>query len=133
MKKLITLAVVCLTTMAAQADDTYAYLTFTNNNKVEQSFPAVGLTITFADGQALVSQDGQQVSLPLADLQRMFFSAVPAGVTEVKADDNSPLTVVSVSGQLVGTFKNKTEMQSSLKKGVYVVKTDGKTYKMAVK
>lgn len=119
--------------LAAQADGNYAYLTFTNHNQEERSFQAEGLTITFADGKALVSQNGQQVSLPLADLEKMYFSAVAAGVSEVKADDNAPLTVVNLAGQRVGTFKNKEAMLSSLKKGLYIVKTIGKTYKFEVK
>lgn len=133
MKKLMTLAALCLSALAAQADGSYAYLTFTNNNKVEQSFPADGLTITFADGRALVSQGGTQVSLALTDLQKMYFTAEPAGVSEVKADGSGALTVVSLSGQQLGTFANRADMLAGLKKGVYVVKNEGKTYKIAVK
>ncbi|HBN46216.1 MAG TPA: hypothetical protein DD401_00810 [Prevotella sp.] len=133
MKKILTLAAGCLMTLAAHADGAYAYLTFTNHNQVEQSFQAEGLTITFADGKALVSQNGQQVSLPLAELEKMYFSAEPAGVSEVKADGDEPLTVVNLAGQRVGTFRNRQAMRSSLKKGLYIVKSASKTYKMEVK
>lgn len=133
MKKILTLAAGCFMALAAQADGGFAYLTFTNHNQVEQSFPAEGLTITFADGKALVSQNGQQVSLPLAELEKMYFSAEPAGVSEVETNDDAPLTVVNLAGQRVGTFKDQETMQRSLKKGLYIVKTTGKTYKIEVK
>lgn len=119
--------------LAAYADDGYAYLTFTNHDQMEQSFQTDGLTITFADGKALVSQDGQEVILPLADLEKMYFSAVPAGVTEIEADASAPLTVVNLAGQRIGTFPNREAMANSLKKGFYIVKTTGKTYKIEVK
>ncbi len=133
MKKIMTLTAGCLIALAAHADDNYAYLTFTNHNLAEQSFKAQGLTITFADGKALVSQDGQEVSLPLADLEKMYFTAEPAGVSEVEANSDAPLTVVTLAGQRMGTFKNKETMERSLKKGLYIVKTTGKTYKVEVK
>lgn len=119
--------------LAAYADESYAYLTFTNHDQVEQSFLSDGLTITFADGKALVSQNGQEVSLPLAELEKMYFSAVPASVTEMESDAHAPLTVVNLAGQRVGTFQNREAMANSLKKGLYIVKTTGKTYKIEVK
>lgn len=129
MKKKMLLAAGCLMTLAAHADGAYSYLTFTHNNLAEQSFNATGLTITFENGQAVVTQDGTQTTLALADLQKMRFTAEPAGVEEVAAEANAPLTVVTLSGQRVGTFKDKAAMERSLKKGLYVVKTAGKTFK----
>lgn len=133
MKKIMTLVAGCLMALAAHADDTYAYLTFTNHNKVEQSFQAVGLTITFADGKALVSQNGQEVSLSLADLEKMYFSAEPAGVSEVTTADNESLTVFTLAGQRMGTFKTHEAMKQALKQGLYIVKTADKTFKTEVK
>ncbi len=133
MKKIMTLAAGCLMALAAHADGNYAYLTFTNHNQVEQSFQADGLTITFADGKALVSQNGQEVALPLADLEKMYFSAEPAGVSEVTADADEPLTVYNLAGQRMGAFKTQEAMQRGLKKGLYIVKTTSKTFKTEVK
>ena len=76
-----------------------------------------------------MAQNGNKTTLALADLQKMCFTAEPAGVEEVVAEANGPLTVVTLSGQRVGTFKDKATMERSLKKGLYVVKTAGKTYK----
>lgn len=133
MKKTIILAVGCLLTLAAHADTTYGYLTFTQNSLVEQSFATTDLTITFADGQAVVTQGTQQTVLPLKDLQKMYFSAVPAGVDEVNADADSQLTVLTLAGQAVGTFKDATAMKNRLKKGLYIVKTTGRTFKYEVR
>lgn len=129
MKKKMLLAAGCLMTLAAHADGAYNYLTFTHNNLAEQSFSAADLTITFENGQAVVAQNGTKTTLALADLQKMRFTAEPTGVEEVVAEANGPLTVVTLSGQRVGTFKDKATMERSLKKGLYVVKTAGKTYK----
>ena len=123
MKKKMLLAAGCLMALAAHADGAYSYLTFTHNNLAEQSFSAADLTITFENGQAVVAQNGNKTTLALADLQKMRFTA------EVGAEANGPLTVVTLSGQRVGTFKDKATMERSLKKGLYVVKTAGKTYK----
>lgn len=133
MKKRIILAAACLMTLAAHADSAYGYLTFTRTNQVEQSFAATDLTITFADGQAVLTQNGQQTTLPLADLQKMYFSAEPAGVKEVTTAAGSPLTVVTLAGQTVGTFKDRSAMAAGLKKGLYIVKTAGKTFKYQVR
>ena len=129
MKKKMLFAAGCLMALAAHADGAYSYLTFTHNNLAEQSFSAADLTITFENGQAVVAQNGNKTTLALADLQKMRFTAEPAGVEEVVAEANGPLTVVTLSGQRVGTFKDKATMERSLKKGLYVVKTAGKTYK----
>ena len=129
MKKKMLLAAGCLMAIAAHADGAYSYLTCTQHNLAEPSFSAADLTITFENGQAVVAQNGNKTTLALADLQKMRFTAEPAGVEEVVAEANGPLTVVTLSGQRVGTFKDKATMERSLKKGLYVVKTAGKTYK----
>ena len=133
MKKSIIFVAACLMTLVANADNTYAYLTFSNHNKAERSFLAEGLTITFSDGKAFVSQNGQETSLPLADLEKMYFSSVPANVSSVKSHEDEILTVMNLAGQRVATFKSQKEINGNLKKGIYLVKAIGKTMKIEVK
>lgn len=131
-KKLLFVAVACLMAVQGFADNDYSYLTFTKNNQSEQSFPAVGLTITFADGKAVVIQNGSTTTFEVSELSKMYFSSVAAGVETLQKSD-APLTVYNVAGQPMGTFKNESDLNSSLKSGVYIVRQNGKTFKLAVK
>ena len=117
----------------------YDFLTFRTTAGSEQSFAASGLKITFSDGKALVSSQGNTVSLPLTELSSMQFTATatsiaspltqPAvsvsienGAVIVKGAPGAAVSVASLDGRTLGT--------KNLPRGLYLVRVGSKTFKV---
>lgn len=114
----------------------YDYLVFKQADGTETSLPASKLKITFADGNAVAeTPDGASTELPLSSLSSMYFSDrdVTSIQTAVGADDGERATVYSVTGVKVAEGVATSSLSGTLKQGVYIVKTKGKTYKMQVR
>ena len=108
---------------AVQAED-YPYLTFELTDGTKASVPAASLTLTI-NGTTLTT--GSQ-SFELTNLSKMYFSTSNMS-TGIKSIDNGELTIDNEIYDLQGHKVTKAQM----KKGVYIVKTKEKTYKIAVK
>ena len=110
---------------AAMADD-FHYLTFETTDGAKASVEISALSMTI-DGTTLVA--GNQ-TFPLSNLSKMYFSVsdettVQTGISQLELPDTSEiLAIYDLQGHLV----NKEQ----LKKGVYIVKTKGGTYKIAL-
>ena len=98
-KLLLTFSALMLGAGATMADGT-DYLTFRQTDGSEVSIPSAGLKITFADGQLVARATGQaELTLPVAALQAMFFSATPTSIaTPLKASDITE--IYSIDGRL---------------------------------
>ena len=124
MKKiLLTVLFFCAGLTAVQAED-YPYLTFELTDGTKASVPAASLTLTI-NGTTLTT--GSQ-SFELTNLSKMYFSTSNMS-TGIKSIDNGELTIDNEIYDLQGHKVTKAQM----KKGVYIVKTKEKTYKIAVK
>ena len=124
MKKiLLTVLLFCAGLTAVQAED-YPYLTFELIDGTKASVPAASLTLTI-NGTTLTT--GSQ-SFELTNLSKMYFSTSNMS-TGIKSIDNGELTIDNEIYDLQGHKVTKAQM----KKGVYIVKTKEKTYKIAVK
>ena len=125
---IMTAVVFCMLTHAAD----YNYIIIETNDGTAYSLTATGQTITFANGN-LVSSDG--TTIPLTALSKMYFSET-SGVREIDnttAADGA-VTVYTTTGALVGRFDHATAANSTLRKGVFVLKQQNGVYiKMAVK
>lgn len=125
------IAFMVCTVLAAKASD-FKYLVLEKSDGTTVSLEAVGLTMTFQDGN-LVTGDGTTVSLE--SLQRMFFSndVTPSAIETVAADQNDgEVEVYSMGGAFVGRFGSAASARRSLSRGVYLLKSGGKTVKIAV-
>ena len=111
--------------------DTYPYLSFEQTDGTMLSLNADALTMTF-DGDKLVANDGQTTTtLSVAQLSRMFFSAENTAIVDINADAaDAQAEVYSAAGVFVGKFANAAEARTKMKGGVYVIKQNGKTFKM---
>ena len=123
-------------TCASYADDyTYPYLVFETANGTKTSVAVSEMTITIADGQLTVG--GQ--SFALSELSKMYFSTTTTGITNVNVDDNDNLNdngyadVYDLNGRKVLSSSQLSTLNSQLSKGIYIVKSGSKTYKIAVK
>ena len=124
MKKILfTVLFFCAGLTAILAED-YPYLTFELTDGTKASVPAASLTLTIS-GTTLST--GSQ-SFTLTNLSKMYFSTTDMS-TGIKSIDNGELTIDNEIYDLQGHKVTKAQM----KKGVYIVKTKDKTYKIAVK
>ena len=130
MKQLLIILTLCLTTVTTKADD-FKYLILESNDGTTYSMSAMGLTLTFSDGN-LVSSDGTTV--PLSSLTKMYFSETSGISTVPSTSSDSRVTVYTISGIQTGTFNDMTSAVSNLSKGLYIIKqTDGSIIKYTVK
>ncbi len=117
--------------MAALADDGYDYLVFSLQDGTSQSVTAVGTSITFSGTNAVVSNGSTKFTLSLADLASMFFSsdASTTGISTIDADGTS-----ADNGEATEIYTlNGVRVDDMSKRGVYIVKKNGKTFKQVVK
>lgn len=98
-RMLLTFSALMLGAGATMADGT-DYLTFRQADGSEISVPSAGLKITFNNGQLVAQSAGQaDLTLPVAALQAMFFSATPTSIaTPLKATDITE--IYSIDGRL---------------------------------
>ena len=120
---LITCLILCAGLTAMHAED-YPYLTFELTDGTKASVPAASLTLTI-NGTTLTA--GSQ-SFTLTNLSKMYFTTTNMS-TGIKSIENGELTNDSEIYDLQGHKVTKAQM----KKGVYIIKTKEKSYKIVVK
>ena len=129
MKKVLLVLMMMTGVLTAHADS-YTYLTFEKSDGTLTSVSLSSLSITIS-GTTLTAGDQ---SFALADLTKMYFTTADVtAIDEVKAAVNGEVEVFSMSGIAMGKYTTVQEAMSSLKTGVYIVKSNGKTVKVAVK
>ena len=112
-----------MSTLSLHAED-YTYLTFETIDGAKTSVPATSLTLTISGTTLTV---GDQ-SFTLSNLSKMYFSASneTTGVNTLTLDDwNTVTDIYDLKGQKIS--------KSEMKNGVYIVKTQKGTFKVAVK
>ena len=138
MKKLfLTLVVAVATVMTANAASIESLIiqqnygtryTFNLYGEEEDNVP---ITITFENGNLIASQNGQQTTLELSSLSKMFFGAI-TGIQTI-SDGSETADIFDIQGRRVATKMHLKDLQNRLPKGVYLVKNGGKTVKMTIK
>ena len=117
--------------------DTYSYLSFQSADGTTRSVAAESLSMTFSDsGKKLVATNGSDTyTFDVNNLQRMFFTASDlTGIKELTSTSaKGDLRVYTVSGTYIGRFANDADIDETLAPGIYLVKKNGKTSKIAVK
>lgn len=118
------------TCLQAMADD-YGYLTFTKGDGSVRSLAVDGLTITFADGKAAVQNGTDSETFTLAELTTMYFS-VDSETTGIVSIENEPLTIDSSEAVWYSLDGRKLNGKPTTT-GVYIIKGNGVTKKIAIK
>lgn len=111
-------------TLAIYADD-YTYLTFETTDGAKASVSVENMTLTIS-GTTLTA--GSQ-SFTLSNLSKMYFSTSDETTTGIKEFTNVTLDEVTDIYDLQGHKVTKEQMR----KGVYLVKTKNRTYKIVVR
>lgn len=131
MRKLIIgfiLAAISITTHAAD----YTYLTIVEQDGTKTSLTAVGLTITFSDGNLVAtnSTTSESKTISLSNLASMNFSTAnetTTGIQNVSIDiDDADTFIYDLSGRQIPSG-------ASLTKGIYIIKKGSVTRKIQVK
>lgn len=129
MKKVL-LVLLMMTGMLTAHAESYTHLTFEKSDGTLTSVALSSLSITIS-GTTLTAGDQ---SFALADLTKMYFTTADVtAIDEVNTAVNGEVEVFSMSGIAMGKFTTMQEAMSSLRTGVYIVKSNGKTIKVAVK
>lgn len=128
MKKLALITALALSAVAAQAE--YQSMIFRTADGAEESVGLEGLKMSFADGNMMVSNNSQNLTLPLASLSSMEFSLIATGISSALAESGE-VTVYSIDGICRGSFANIPAVKASLPAGTYIVaQSNGKTRKI---
>ena len=133
MGKVFITAVMVLIGMSVSAED-YNYLTFETSSGTTTSVALSNLKITFANGKLVAVNSATSTSLTLSELSKMYFSNTSStGIESVGTSTTTSVKAYTVTGMFIGEFASVNEATQNLKKDVYVVKADDKTFKIAVK
>ena len=109
--------------LAVQVEDSYTYLTFetTDGAKVSVSVSSQPVTINLDNSTLAIGNE----TFALADLSKMYFStqSETTGIQEISsATIDEAADIYDLQGHKV--------TKAQMKKGVYIVKTNSKTYKI---
>ena len=112
--------------LAVQADDNYTYLTFetTDGAKVSVSVSSLPVTINLDNSTLVIGNE----TFALADLSKMYFST-QSETTGIQEINSATIDEAADIYDLQGHKVTKAQM----KKGVYIVKTNSKTYKIIMR
>ena len=130
MKKTMILTLLCALYMGAQAAD-YNYLVFTMNDNTTQTIAASNLTMSFGDGKLTVSNGTTTLAtITLADLAKMEFSNTEStGISTISTDR---LTIDETT-QVYDLNGRQLPSGTQLQRGIYIVKTNGRTIKVQIR
>ena len=124
MKKIILFMTMMVGVLTAHADS-YTFLTFETTDGAKASVSVSDLTLTIS-GTTLTA--GTQ-SFTLTNLSKMYFSTsdeTTTGISEVmKADLDEATDIYDLQGHRV--------TKAQMRRGVYILKTKSRTYKMVVR
>ena len=140
MKKFFLILIIVVGTLTARAslspaptseESNYTYLTFEMTDGAKVSVPVSSLTITIS-GNTLTA--GSQ-AFTLSNLKKMYFStsdeSTTTGIEEIaNATLDEATEIYDLNGRKMG---NGDWSDGKLPKGVYIVKTKNKTFKMLIK
>ena len=112
--------------LAVQAEDSYTYLTFetTDGAKVSVSVSSLPVTINLDNSTLVIGNE----TFALADLSKMYFST-QSETTGIQEINSATIDEAADIYDLQGHKVTKAQM----KKGVYIVKTNSKTYKIIMR
>ena len=128
MKKLLLIMSLLMGLASNMKAADYNYLVFTMTDGTTQSIAVTGLQLSFTDGNLTATNGTETLSIPLTDMQKMAFSN--DGTSGI---DNAQFTIDNSQCTSYYTLDGRRLNGKPTVKGVYIVKTEIKTFKMTVK
>lgn len=133
MKKYLLFLFLAFSATAVHAE--FNKLVFRTIDGKEQSVGITGLSISFSNGEMVVSTEGESVRLPLVSLLSMEFANDATGIENVLQGENfaGKITAYSVDGKFTGNFGSLTETLNALPEGLHILKAEnGRTYRILI-
>ena len=129
-KKIIMACLMALTSITLQAAD-YQYLVFTLTDGTTQSITAQDLTLTFTGGNLTAQSGTESLTIPLTSLTKMAFSndGSTTGISTISSDGiqtDADAEVYDLNGR-------RLPSNTTLQRGIYIIKRNGQTTKVKVK
>ena len=128
MKKIVLLLMTLVGALAVQAEDTYTYLTFETTDGAKASLPVSSLTLTISGNTLTAGSE----SFTLSNLSKMYFSNDEQTTAINEIDYSQTDDLLSESTDIYDLQGHKISKEQ-MRKGIYIIKTKSKTYKMIVK
>ena len=128
MKKIVLLLMTLVGALAVQAEDTYTYLTFETTDGAKASLPVSSLTLTISGNTLTAGSE----SFTLSNLSKMYFSNDDQTTAINEIDYSQTDDLLSESTDIYDLQGHKISREQ-MRKGIYIIKTKSKTYKMIVK
>ena len=128
MKKIVLLLMTLVGALAVQAEDTYTYLTFETTDGVKASVPVSSLTLIISGNTLTAGSE----SFTLSNLSKMYFSNDDQTTAINEIDYSQTDDLLSESTDIYDLHGHKISREQ-MRKGIYIIKTKSKTYKMIVK
>lgn len=123
MRKVVFGLMIIVGVLTAQAGE-YTYLTFEMTDGTKASVPVTSLTMTISGQTMKVGSE----TFVLTNLSKMYFSTA----NETTAIDETTLSSIDEAVDIYDLQGHKVK-KDQMKRGVYVVKTKSRTYKLIVK
>lgn len=128
MKKTIILSLLMLLTIGSQAAD-YNYMVFTLSDNTTKSITATDLSISFTGGNLVATSGNSTVTIPLTQLSKMEFSNDgTTGIDSIETD-----VTIDEATEIYDMNGRRMPNGSNLSRGIYIIKSNGKTTKVQVK
>ena len=132
MKRILTAIGLFAGVLAAHAYD-YPYLTVQTTDGTTKSVSVESLVLTFQNGQLVATNGDGSQSFALSSLSKMFFSTTTNAIERPAATASGTVEVYSLSGIALGRYESMTQAKNALKQGIYLMKQNGQTKKVAIK
>ena len=123
-KRLLTTSVLAALSLHLTADD-YGHMVFTLTDGTTQSITASGLSLSFAGGNLTAKNGTETLSIPLSSLKTMAFSKDGLAGIEAATTDEGTEEIYDLQGHRV--------TRAQMRKGVYIIKTKNRTYKVNIR
>ncbi|MDE7096538.1 MAG: hypothetical protein K2O47_03500, partial [Muribaculaceae bacterium] len=108
------------------------WLTFKMTDDTELSVASDNLTINYEDGYLHLLSTSAEQSIPVDQIKSMKFTQSPAAVINVTDSISGNAYYYNLSGIMVGHFSSVEDARKALPSGMYIVKTDSKTFKASL-
>ena len=105
--------------------DEFGYMVFTLNDGTMKSITANGLTLSFTDGNLSAKSGNNELTIPLNSLKVMAFSK--NGVTAIGD------TMANDDSEEIYDLQGNRVTRAEMRKGVYIIKTKNRTYKVNIR
>lgn len=133
MKRILFALLITLGVLQVHAYD-YPYLVFMNSDGNTTTLSVETLIITISNGKLVAQNNDGTQSFALSNLNKMYFTK-EADLTGISTTENTheAVEIFTAGGLSVGKFENEKAAKASLKPGLYILKSNTRTYKIAVK